>query len=194
MYWEVAGFQRASNGLLGSISGFSYKLPTPKSGDFYCPAEVAADPTNHLAMVLQPVNNEKFTADGGAQIGSFTVASNGSISSTNTSADMPVSEVGTVLSINMAPSGKLVGVGGSGGLQIFNFDGANVPTKNTGLLTTASIGQIFWDNDNHLFAISQASGELFVFTITPTSHEEAAGSPHAIVGAQDVIVQPLPLQ
>jgi hypothetical protein len=107
---------------------------------------------------------------------------------------MPVSEVGTVLSINMAPSGKLVGVGGSGGLQIFNFDGANVPTKNTGLLTTASIGQIFWDNDNHLFAISQASGELFVFTITPTSHEEAAGSPHAIVGAQDVIVQPLPLQ
>jgi hypothetical protein len=50
---------------------------------------------------------------------------------------------------------------------------------------------MFWDNNNHLFDISNAAGELFVFTITPTTHQKAQGSPYAIPGAQDIIVQPL---
>ncbi|HWG19087.1 MAG TPA: hypothetical protein VG225_01070 [Terracidiphilus sp.] len=191
-YWTIFGEQRASNGLLTSIGNFKAPLPTPKSGDFWCPAQAAADPTDHVAMVMQPVNGSTFASDGGAQIASFTAASNGNLSTTNTRSTMPVTSVGTALSISMAPSGKLLAVGGSAGLQIFHFNGASAATKDTGLLTTAEIDQMFWDDQNHLYAISRSAGRLYVFTITPTSVSQAAGSPHAITGPQNIAVQPLP--
>jgi hypothetical protein len=55
------------------------------------------------------------------------------------------------------------------------------------------IDQVFWDKQNHLYAISRSAGKLYVFTITPTSAAQAPGSPHAITAPQNVIVQPLPL-
>ncbi len=78
----------------------------------------------------------------------------------------------------MSPSGKLLAVGGTAGLQIFHFNGSDPITHYTGLLTTDDVSQFFWDNDNHLYAISQTSGKLFVFTVTPTNVSQAPGSPH----------------
>jgi hypothetical protein len=193
MYWTIFGLKRGSNGLLSSISNFSAPLPAPRAGDFYCPSQAAADPTNHVAIALQPVSQDSFAPDGGPQIGSFTVASNGDLSTTNTSADMPESKVGTALSISMAPSGKLLAVGGSGGLQIFHFHGSAPPTAATGLLTSDEIDQMFWDNDNHLYAVSTAANRLFVFTITPTHHHEAPGSPYTVQAPQALAVQMWPL-
>ena len=190
MYWTIFGLQRSSSGLLSSISNFSAPLPAPKTGDFYCPSEVAADQTNHVAIALQPVAQDTFSPDGGPQIGSFSAAANGDLSTTNTSADMPVSKVGTALGMSMAPSGKLLAVGGSGGLQIFHFHGSAPPTADTDLLTSDEIDQLFWDNDNHLYAISTPKNLLFVFTITPTHHHEAPGSPYAVEAPQALAVRP----
>jgi hypothetical protein len=190
MYWTIFGLKRSSSGLLSSISNFSAPVPTPPAGDFYCPSEVAAGPTNHVAIALQPVAQDTFAPDGGPRIGSFTAAANGDLSTTNTSADMPESEVGTALGMSMAPSGKLLAVGGSGGLQIFHFHSSAPPTAATGLLTSDEIDQLFWDNDNHLYAISTATNRLFVFTITPTHHHEAPGSPYAVEAPQALAVQP----
>jgi hypothetical protein len=81
------------------------------------------------------------------------------------------------------------GVGG-GGLQIFHFNGANPVTLFTGLLTNLEIDQFFWDNANHLYAISQSAGKLFVFTVTPTSAIQAPGSPYTIAHPQNIAVQP----
>ncbi len=125
-YWAIFGLERRSNGLLTAINNFHAALPEPKAGDFYCPSQVAAGPTHHVAIALQPVDSF-FAPDGGPQIGSFTVATNGDLATTNTHQDMPVSEVGTALSISMSPSGKLLAVGGSAGLQIFHFNGATPP-------------------------------------------------------------------
>ncbi len=47
-----------------------------------------------------------------------------------------------------------------------------------GLLTKDEIDQMFSDKDNHLYASSRAAGKLYVFTITPTSHSQAKGSPY----------------
>jgi hypothetical protein len=190
MYWTIFGLERSSSGLLSSMKTFSAPLPAPKSGDFYCPSEVAAGPSNHVAIALQPVSQQTFAPDGGPQIGSFTAASNGDLSTTNTSADMPESMVGTALSMSMSPSGKVVAVGGSGGLQIFHFHSSAPPTADTGLLTTDEIDQMFWDNDNHLYAISTPKNKLFVFTITPTHHHEAPGSPYAVEAPQGLAVRP----
>ncbi len=190
LFWTIFGLKRSGNGLLSSIDNFSVSLPAPEAGYFYCPSQVAADPANHVAIALQPVSQDGYAPDGGPQIGSFTAAANGDLSTTNTNADMPESKVGTALTMSMAPSGKLLAVGGSGGLQIFHFHGSAPPTAATGLLTGDEIDQMFWDHDNHLYAISTAGNRLFVFTITPTHHHEAPGSPYTVEAPQALAVQP----
>jgi len=188
MYWGIFGFQRSSNGLLTEISGG--KTPTPKAGDFYCPSQAAADPTNHVAITMQAVNGQEFSADGAPQLATYTVAANGTLTTTSTTANMPVTQVGSIADINMAPSGKLLAVGGSAGLQIFHFNGASPITKYTGLLTKDPISQFFWDNNNHLYAISPSAGKLFVFTVTPTGYSQVPGSPYNVYNPSAIIVQP----
>jgi hypothetical protein len=188
MYWEIAGFKRNSTGLLNQIN-ITAPTPAPKSGDFFCPSQAAADPTNHVAITLQAVNQD-FNPDGPPQLATYTAGSSGNLSTTSTVGNMPTTSVGTVTGIGMAPSGKLLAVAGTAGLQVFHFNGSHPITHDTGLLTTDQIDQVFWDNANHLYAISQSAGKLFVFTVTPTSASQAAGSPYTISHPQDLAVQP----
>jgi hypothetical protein len=105
---------------------------------------------------------------------------------------MPTTALTYVNALSMAPSGKSLAVGGVGGLQIFHFNGASPITKYTALLTTSTIDQAFWDKNNHLYAISRSAGKLYVFTITPTSHSQASGSPYSVSSPVALIVQPPP--
>jgi hypothetical protein len=141
-----------------------------------------------VAITLQPANPPG-GVDGLPQLASFTAEEGGKLISTNTSHDMPRTEVTFANDLKMSPSGKLLAVGGTGGLQIFHFNGAKPITRYTGLLTKDTISQMFWDTDNHLYAISQASGKLFVFTITPEGYSQAPESPHAINNPQNIIVR-----
>ena len=100
-----------------------------------------------------------------------------------------------VYDMEMAPSGKLLAVGGSdglngGGQEIFHFNGGEPVTAYTGLLTKDEISSMYWDNANHLYAISSNANKLFVFTVTPTSVSQAPGSPYAIYNPSVVMVQP----
>ena len=106
---------------------------------------------------------------------------------------MPAIAAGNVTYLKMAPSGKLLAVSGSGGLQVFHFNGASPITKFTGQLTKTPINQCFWDNANHLYAISISAGKLFVFTVTTTSASQAVGSPYSIGSPgspRNIVVQP----
>jgi hypothetical protein len=80
-------------------------------------------------------------------------------------------------------------------VQIFLFHVTATITDYTGLLTKDHINQMFWDNSNHLYAITGVHGSnrnrLHVYTITPTGYREAPGSPYKINGPQYIIVQPL---
>jgi hypothetical protein len=189
MYWEIAGFKRSSSGLLSQIN-INTPTPAPKTGDFFCPSQTAADLTNHVAITVQPVNQNSFSPDGPAQLATYTAGSSGNLSTTSTVGNMPATSVGTVTGIGMAPSGKLLAVAGTAGLQVFHFNGASPITHDTGLLTKDQVDQVFWDNDNHLYAISQSAGKLFVFTVTPTSANQAVGSPYTISNPLDLAVQP----
>ena len=191
MYWGIYGFQRSSNGLLTEINS-SGAPPTPPTGYFYCPSQAAADPTDHVAITMQPVNQQNFSPDKPPQLATYTADANGNLSTTSTAANMPTTAVVNVTDIAMSPSGKLLAVGGTGGLQIFHFNGASPITHYTGLLTTDEVDQFFWDNENHLYAISTAANKLRVFTVTPTGYSEAPGSPYTVNAPHDIIVQPLP--
>jgi hypothetical protein len=91
----------------------------------------------------------------------------------------------------MSRNGRLLAVSGMGGLQVFFFNGASPITHDTGLLTTDPINSIFWDHNHHLYALSNSTGKLYVFTVVGSTVTAAPGSPHIISSPAGLIVQPL---
>ena len=191
---EIFGFARNSDGVLTELHGNS-AMPASKPGTAYCPYLAAADPTNHLAVTVQPLNAESAAPAGSVRLATYTVNGAGNLTTTSTDANMPAISVTNAsddypTDLSMSPSGKLLAVAGAGGLQVFHFNGAGPITQYTGLLTKDEVDmdQMFWDNDDHLYAISQSAGKLFVFTITPTSYSQPSGSPYTIASPWNIIV------
>ena len=185
----ISGFQRNSN---GSLTQLAINGPWPKapSGVGYCPYLAAADPYNHLAIPVQPYSGYGSPA-GGYQLATYTVNSNGTLATSSTSSNMPKVSVGSVTAVSMSPSGKLLAVAGTAGLQVFHFNGAYPITAYTGLMSVSEMDQLAWDNSNHLYAISTSANKLAVFTVTPTSwYWVATYSVNKPIG---LAVQPLPL-
>jgi hypothetical protein len=209
IFSEFAGYSdtafatltRASNGDLGVIGNFKETDPktNPALADGpwgYYPFDVQADPSEHLAVALVPIN---FPLEGQQQYGppqlaSYTINSAGSITSTNTWENMPTPAVTSIGAMSMSTSGKLLAVGGAQGLQLFHFNGASpLTTFSKLLLPGTEIDQLAWDNNNHLYALSYKSGELYVYTVTPTSYSEVSGSPYKVAntyGLSGLIVVP----
>jgi hypothetical protein len=184
----IYGTKRGSDGSITELN-ISPAMPTPPSGDSYCPFLAAADTTNHVAIAVQPIKGFG-TVAGPYQIATYTASNTGNLTTASTHSNMPSTLVGDVTDYWMAPSGKLLAVGGTKGLQVFHFNGASRVTHYTGLLTTSGVDQMFWDNANHLYAIGKSAGKLYVFTVTPTSVSPAPGSPYSIAHAQNIIVLP----
>jgi len=185
---SIYGVQRASDGALTYLTS-NPPFPAAPSGDFWCPWLAAADPTNHLAVAMQPLTGDWGIA-GPYQLASYTVDGSGNLTTSDTYESMPKVLVGTVNDYWMSPDGKYLAVGGTTGLQIYHFNEANPITRFTGLLTKNEVDQMFWDNANHLYAITSTAGELYVYTITSKGVAQAPGSPHSITAPENVIVLP----
>ena len=183
----IYGYKRNSNQTLSPLN-INPSIPAGPNGDTYCPYLAAADPTNHVAVSLEPYSG--YAAAGPPQLAVYTANSSGNLTTTSTAANMPKTAVTSVTDMWMSPSGKLLAVAGSTGLQVFHFNGASPITPYTGLLTKNQVDQMWWDNANHLYALSRTSGKLYVFTVTPTSVSQAPGSPHTIANPQNVIILP----
>jgi hypothetical protein len=188
---EISGFKRSSNGSLTEIN-LTQVWPKAPSGTGYCAYLAAADPTNHLAIPVQPYTSVPGSPSGPYQLATYTVnSSTGAISTSSTYANMPSVKVGNITALAMSPSGKLLAVAGTSGLQVFHFNGAGPITAYTGLMSTAEMDSIFWDNDNHLYAIGNSTNKLAVFTVTPTSWSWV--DTYTVKNPIGLIVQPLPL-
>jgi hypothetical protein len=194
----LIGFERQSDGKLTSIN-IGNTLPPPVTpdaeshGTTYCPYALATDPDGHIAALLsdQDSNSDVY---GKPVLATFTAGANGKLTTTSTYHNMPQVNAGTYW-MRMAPTGKLLAVGGGSGLEVFHFNGASPITTYKTLLTNENIYQFYWDNENHLYAIgtneSYTDGRLWVYTVTPTSVTEAPGSPYSIPNAGSMIVLPL---
>lgn len=192
--YSVDGFQRADSGLLSSIdSGAPAYLPgVPGEFRIFAPDLTAADTTNHVAITETPANPPGCLGLP-VRLSTWTADSNGKLTTSSTYQNMPTTAIVSPYDLKMAPSGQLVAIAGQEGLQVFHMNGADPITSYTPLLTTDPIDMMFWDNNNHLYAISQKANTLHVFTITNTEYQEASGSPYTISSPNDVIVQPWPL-
>jgi hypothetical protein len=187
-YSDIYGFQRDDNGTLSALN-INPLVPTAPKGYSYCPNQIVGDSANHLAMALTPSN--AYNSPGPPpppQLATYTADSSGNITTRSTRFNMPKTAIPVITDIAMSPSGKLLAVAGLNGLQVFHFNGSKPLTHYTGLLTLDQIDQVYWDNDNHLYAISQPSGKLFVYTVTPDSVSQAPGSPHKITQPQNIVV------
>jgi 6-phosphogluconolactonase (cycloisomerase 2 family) len=182
-------FSRSTTGAL-TLSGNAARTPTAASGDFYCTYLTAADPTNHVAISVQQLSGSTWATVGSPQLATYTAGTSGHLTTKSTFSNMPHTAVQFVTDLKMSPSGKLLAVAGSAGLQVFHFNGSDPITHYTARLTTDSIDQMFWDNANHLYAISRSTNKLFVFTITPYSAKQAPGSPYTITVPMNIAVLP----
>jgi hypothetical protein len=188
-YSGLIGFRRESSGTLEAMQ-FSETDPT-LSGSLYLPAYPDASPTgNYVVVQLYPDNGGGDSNP--PQLGSYTVNSQGNISSTNTSSNMPTSPFTNNFATTFSPSGDLFviwadnGAGpGGNGIQIYNFNGAAPLTPYKTLLSGTPIEEVAWDSSNHLYAISKSDNKLYVFTVTPTSVTEdsswSIGSPYNMI-------------
>jgi hypothetical protein len=190
------GVRRESSGMLEWMQ-LSEQDPAP-GGDFYYTVEGPdASPTgNYVVLQLYP--------DGGVppKLASYTVDSEGNISTTNTSSNMPISNNGQPLT-TFSPSGSLfVAYPGHGGgalvpqrIELYKFNGAAPLTLWQTLLSGVEISQVAFDRSNHLYAISDTENKLYVFTVTSTSVTQTSsisiGSPFKMVIVSARSEQPL---
>lgn len=176
----ISTFKRNNDGTLTPFAaGFTFPDPSR-----LCPGMVASDANNHLAVSFGPVSGPGAPPqDPGVVLAVYTVDGSGGVTTNSTVANMPQTAVGAM--IVMSPSGKFLALGGSG-LEVFHFNGADPITPFTGLLINDPVDQIAWDNSNRIYAISTSVGELFVFTVTATSVQQAPGSPYKITNPQSV--------
>ena len=185
----IYGFARSNDGTLTALN-INPAMPVAQGGTFYCPYLAASDTANHVAIPVQPLDAASWQPVAPYQLAVYTADSSGNLTTASTYSNMPSISAGFVRALAMSPAGDLLAVGGTRGLQVFHFQGAGPITPYTGLLATDEVDQIFWDNDNHLYAIGQAAGKLFVFAVTPTSNSPAAGSPYSIASPTDIVVLP----
>lgn len=191
-----AGLKRESNGMLNYVN-VSLPTPTAKDGNVYCRDLTAADPDGHVAVSMLAISGGS-TVVGAPQLATYTANSSGDLTTKSTAANMPTTKVMTISTLAMSPSGKLLAVGGMEGLEIFHVNGSSPLTHYTGLLssrsftaTTPSPGLMFWDNSNHLYAISPGSDQkLRIFLVTPTEASLVAGTPISVPGVQNISVLP----
>jgi hypothetical protein len=198
-------FQRQSSGAMQYGGGFAqnYPIPDPGWGGFEGVPVIAAGPFDAIAMGLQ-----EYSPDGcggpvkPVQLASYTVDSQGGLHTTNTSQNMPFPDVYPTV-MNISPSGEFLAVGGdpqpqiqgdagyqTAGLQVFHFNGADPITVESGKLTTVPIDEIHWDSSNHLYALSNSTGWLFVYTVTASSVTPVPGSPYKIASPNALTVVP----
>ena len=170
------GFSRDGDGSLTRLN-IDPPLPTYPDGD-YCPAGgIAADPTGDLAV---PLNLETTQAPGPpVWLAVYTADNSGNLTTNSTYQNMPTASVGWLDSIAASPAGNLLALGGTSGLQVFHFNGANPITPYTALLPVHELSRLAWDTHDHLYGISP-SGRLYAFKVTTTGNKQASGSPYSI--------------
>jgi len=157
---RVIGFRRESSGTL-QYNGIVN--PTFSGDAGYVPYRPTASPTENFVVLREVLNDTGYP-----QLGSFSVGSNGALTSTNTASNMPQTNL-NVTQTAFSPDGVFLAVAGDNGmgqpgsgLKLYKFNGAS-PITPISFTVMDPIDQIAWDNSGHLYAMSTIENKLFIF-------------------------------
>ena len=152
---------------------------------------LATDPVNHVAIALWPVNPPGCSI-APLQIGVFNADSAGNLTTTDSSATMPSTLVGSVDDLKISPSGDLIAAAGSAGLQCFHFNGANPVTAYTPVCSLQRLHQrnVLGPQRTPLRFVGPSTNKLHVFNVNAiTATEAKPGSPYVINAPIHLAVQ-----
>lgn len=157
------GFRRASSGALTEFNP-NMNYPAAPANSIYCPIGAAAADNTHVVIALEDLNNSNYGFYD-TQLAVYTVASNGTLSTTNTTATMP--EVGAQPNAYAFDStGTWLALGDSSGLDLYKYTNG-VLTHTDSLTLSGGVAQVNWDASGHLFLVGQpCCGGTAVYTVT----------------------------
>ena len=173
-------------------AGTYNEVPEPSDPqDFYCPAMLAADPSNHLAYAFRKYYPSISKLSTPYFLASYTVDIQGHFSTQSNYTNMPAANIGILSDMSISPDGKLLAVSGSYGFELFYFNGGSPIKKISHLVASDPVIQLAWDKADHLYVLTTSS--LFVYNSTSTGVQQAPGSPYAISGSKPFSVISLSL-
>jgi hypothetical protein len=185
-----AVWQRASNGTLTVPQNFAAKGGPvgwgPYVGYDLTPNGAKADPSGHVAVLMESEAGGPEGILGNPQIATYTISSTGSLSTTSSATNMPYVDISDFYDMNMSPSGKILAIAGTSGLEVFHFNGAS-PATTFGWVSRHPQFLLHWDDANHLYALGFDG--LTMFTVTTTSGTQN-GSPSPIMNGLALAVLP----
>ena len=179
-------FATESGGTLLYEDNLSSWGPTPQPGYTWLLQSLTDDATDHMAMAMNSTTDpdcEDSPTFGPSQLASYTVDSQGNLTTTNTYETMPSLPEGNngAYLMKLDPSGKFLAVATGTGVAFFHFNGGAPITPFTGIIgVSGHITLMDWDNDGHLYAQNGNSGKLHVYAATAKSVKELSGSPTVI--------------
>jgi hypothetical protein len=161
--------RESSDGVLNAISANEFD---PSGCSPTTP--LSPDPTEYLAGVVY------CSATGAYQVASYTADSHGDLTSTNTSADMPILTEGYNRWSKLDPTGKYLTVPTGNGVQLFHFNKNKPLTPFTPIVGNTGYVQWFgWDSSDHLYAVNASSGKLHTYKVSSSGLKEESDSPTA---------------
>jgi WD40 repeat protein len=180
-------FATESGGVLEYRDNIYSLTPAPPSGFTWLLQAKTDDPTDRIVLAMNSTDDndcEDYPITfGPTQLASYTVDSEGNLTTTNTYETMPslpAGNNGTSL-MRLDPSGKVLAVATGTGVAFFHFNGASPLTPFTGIIgTSGSITLMAWDSDGRLYAQNSESGKLHVYEATTSAVKELPGSPTVI--------------
>ena len=189
-------YRRESNGLLQFVSAVNTPPANYATGAQYCAGQVATDSENHVAVAYQRLDSEggdNGPWDGPFFLASYTQQTNGDLTTTSTSDNMPEAPVArnfVIYTMSISPGNKFLAVGGLAGFQVFHFNGGDpITTWSAVHLPNSTIQKLGWDKSNHLFVFD--GGSVYVYNVTPNTGVKLVGSPYPIAHANNIIVRSL---
>ena len=176
----LQAFQRESTGVLQPIV-VEHKDPTPEPNvwDGYLLTGYPHKRPHRPLGDGAAADGRGCLPGGKYQLASYTVGSQGNLTSTNTWENMPTL-AGQINAMLMSVAGKYLAVATGPGVQVFHFNGASPITPFSGMVgTSGSIVHLGWDVWNHLYAWN-VSNKLHVYAVTSSGVKEVSGSPYVI--------------
>jgi hypothetical protein len=183
-------FRREDNGLLTSLGTGTIPMPPASSPtDSYCPSNLGADSTRHLAIAVQDYDGLEGVQNT-IEVAVYTADAHGNLVTQSTGNNIAhTSQWLLAEGMNISPDQKFLVVGGDG-FEVYHFNGGAQATQFSPLIEPSSLfGAFAWDRHDHLFGITYQ--QLFVFNVSAAGVVEAQASPLTIEqGDENLLVVP----